>query len=429
MAGEKRFFYGWILVGVLWFCYGFGISPAYYSWGAFAPSLIEDLEFNRADIGGVFGWFTLLYSCVGPLVGMSMSRWGIRATMTGGFLMSSVGLILMSRADSILDCYMAFSLLGGAGIGFATIIPCQTMAQNWFLKRRALAIAIIFTAGGVVGKIVARYDAFMLENFDWRMGWFFIGCVSAMLAVIAALLIRDTPEQIGQHLDGEAPADVPAVPAASATTGAVTPDANEWTAGRAMRTPQFVLMVVCGIAYAVPWGVTVSHMTLHFLDIGFERSVAISFLGTMALISIAGRLAGSVGDLVAPQVVLAVALALEGLGCAGLLMADTKTMAYISITLIALGFGTAYISVAVVFSHFFGRQAFGMTSGVRIFFTGIFNALAPWVTGLIFDSVGSYTIPFVGIAVLSIIGSIAAATLRHPGKPPSETIPIERSEG
>lgn len=417
MTTQRSFFYGWILVGVLWVCYGFGISPAYYSWGAFASSLIKDLDLDRERMGAVFGLFTFLYSGVGPLVGISMSRIGIRATITGGFLMSALGLFMMSRADSLMDCFISFSILGGAGIGFATIVPSQTLAQNWFLKRRALAIGLIFTAGGIVGKIVARYDAYMLENYDWRTGWVVISGVSLALAVIAALFIRDTPESIGQHRDGEKPYTDPAsgdAPAAHAETAAV----DRWTAFQAMKTPQFFLLIMCGIAYAVPWGTTIPHMALHFQDIGYERAVAVSFVGTMALISIAGRLAGALGDHIPPQVVLAVSLVIEGLGCGGLLLADTKPIAYLSIAMIGLGFGTAYISIPVVFSHFFGRQAFGLTSGVRILFTGIFNALGPWIAGRIYDAEKSYTVPFMGLLVLSLIGAFCATILRRP-KPPA----------
>ena len=415
---RKGFFYGWILIPVVWVCYGFGISPAYYTWGAFASSLIEDLDFSRADIGGVFGLFTFLYSGVGPLVGFSMTRWGIRATMTGGFITSALGLFLMSRADSLLDCYIAFALLGGSGIGFATIIPCQTLGQNWFLKHRALAIAIIFTAGGIVGKIVTRYDTYILEHYDWRTGWLVLAGVSGCLAIIAALLIRDTPEQLGQMRDGASPDDGPAAPG---TALASADSMDTWTAKQALRTWQFALLVVCGVAYAVPWGVTVSHMTLHFMDIGFSREDAIPLLGTMALISIAGRMTGMLGDYVPPTIVLAVALVLEGLGCGGLLLAETKPMAYVCIAMIGLGFGTAYISIPVVFSHFFGRQAFGMTSGVRIFVTGIFNGLGPWVTGMIVDKTGSYSIPFAALMVLGLCGAVAAAVCRHPGLPPSDS--------
>ena len=209
MAKQRFFLYGWFMVAVAWVCYGFGISPAYYSWGVFAPSLIEDLGYDRGRFGAIAGLFTLVYSCVGPLVGISQSRYGIRATMVTGFTCTAIGLLITSRADTPIEFYLGFSILGGAGIGFATIIPCQTLGQNWFLRRRALAIAIIFTSGGIVGKIVAKGDIYILENYDWRTGWFVVACISATLAVFAALFVRDSPEKIGQHPDGIAPDKTP----------------------------------------------------------------------------------------------------------------------------------------------------------------------------------------------------------------------------
>ena len=67
MAERSGLFYGWLIVVVAWILYGFGIAPAFYSWGQFAPTLIEDLELSRADFGLIFGIFTLIYSAMGPL--------------------------------------------------------------------------------------------------------------------------------------------------------------------------------------------------------------------------------------------------------------------------------------------------------------------------------------------------------------------------
>jgi len=416
MAKQKFFLYGWFMVAVAWICYGFGISPAYYSWGIFAPSLLEDLGYDRSRFGAIFGLFTLLYSCVGPLVGISQARLGVRTTMVIGFTSTAIGLFITSRASTPIEFYLGFSILGGAGIGFATIVPCQTLGQNWFLKRRALAIALIFTSGGIVGKIVAKGDAYILENFDWRMGWLVIAGVSATLAVFAAIFVRDRPENVGLHMDGIEPDET------SGSHSASSAAKDRWTAKQAMRTPQFALMVLCGCAYAVPWGVVVPHLSLHLTDIGFERIVAATFVGTMALISIAGRLVGAIGDWVSPQLVLCVSLVLEGVGVGGLLFAETPLMVNLCIACIGLGFGTAYISVPVVFSAFFGRRAFGMTSGVRIFITGIFNGAGPWVTGKVFDVTGSYTIPFAVLSALCFVGAVSAILCRDPG------VPAETSE-
>jgi cyanate permease len=155
------------------------------------------------------------------------------------------------------------------------------------------------------------------------------------------------------------------------------------------------------------------------LDVGYPEAVAIGFVGTMALISIGGRLVGAIGDWISPQSALSVALALEGLGAGGLLLAGDPAIANVSIALIAVGFGAAFVSIPVVFAHFFGRQAFSVTTGIRMTITGVFSGLGPWLTGLVFDATGSYTIPFIGLMVVGLAGAAAAAAMRHPGAPPA----------
>ena len=411
---RSRFYYGWVILLVAGLCYGFGMSPVYYSWSIFAPRITAELGIDRGDIGGVFGLFNTLYQCVGLFVGLAITRFGLRRVMATGFCVTAVGLLVLARGDTIVGCYVGFSALGGIGVGFSTIVPAQTLGQNWFLRRRAFVIGTIFAFGGIVASLVAPADAWVLQNYDWRMGWIVIAVLSLVLALLAGVAVRETPEALGQCLDGVKPSR----PVRTSSSAARPVMANPWTAAQAIRTPQFALMLVCGVAYAVPWNTAVAHLTLHLTDLGYGEAVAIGLVGTMALISIAGRLLGAVGDWVAPQWVLAVALALEGLGAAGLLLADDVTLGTLAITLIGLGFGLAFVSIPVVFSYFFGRRAFAVTSGIRMTITGVFGGLGPWLAGVVFDSTGSYTVPFLSLMCVGFAGATAAALMRHPGAPP-----------
>ncbi len=417
MSNERGFFYGWVIILAAWTIYGFGISPAYYSWGQFDEAIIEDIidsDYSRTQFGLIFGIFTFLYSGVGPLVGLSQTRWGIRYTMTFGASTSAIGFWYMSRADSVLDCIIGFSILGGVGIGFCTIVPCQTLGQNWFLKYRARAIAIIFTAGGIVGFVVPDVDQWIVANHSWRDGWTIIAGISAALAVLAWLVVRDTPEMLGQHPDG-IKADPEAELQASSTDSAAT----EWTATQAIRTRQFLFIVMCGVAYALPWGIVVALGRDHLRTMEWDPDLVTKVFRTMIFISIFGRVSASLGDWLRPLHVMAGALVIEGLGVAGLLIKGPDALLYASMIMVGIGFGAAYISVPVVFSDFFGRRAFGTTSGTRILITGCFGASAPPLAGFVFDTTGSYTPVLITLVVLCGVGAVTALLCPNPGNPPS----------
>ena len=419
MTKPNRFFYGWILVAVACVCYGFGLSPAYYSWGFFAKDVMADLGLSRAAVGGVFGLFVYLFSGVGPLVGMAQSRWGIRRVMTAGACTAAVGFALMSRADSLLDCIFAFSLLGGIGIGFSTIIPCQTLGAHWFVRYRARATAIIFATGGLVGKLIPKIDVWVLGFATWRTGWLVIAGISATVAILAAAFIRNSPEELGQRPDGDPPAPE-ADPASDGTADNVSqPEGDrEWTAGQAVRTFQFFVLIMCGLAYGLPWGVIISHGPLHLQDLGFTPAFAAALIGTMALVSVAGRFSASLADLISPQHVLALGLGLEAIGMAGFLIARSPVVAYTAAVLLGLGFGAAYIAIAIVTSSFFGRSAFGNLIGIRYLIGGTFSALAPGIAGLTYDRLGSYQLAFVALTVIGIVGAALAAVCPQPGPAP-----------
>jgi MFS family permease len=350
-------------------------------------------------------------------VGWALGRFGIRWMITSGSLAASVGFFLTSRADSMLELYLSFAILTACTHAFATLLPAQTLASNWFLKKRALAMGIILTAGGIIGPLWLQLDAWLLQHYSWRTGWMLISGLSIVLAGIAALLVRDRPEDLGQLQDGAASEEE--VRRTAAKLGAV--HGGGWTAGEAMRTPQFYLMVLCGLGYAVPWYVLNAHGRLHLQDLGMSPQVAAAILGAMALVSTLGRLGGFLADVMTPTRTLGIALVIEAIGSALLLVARDQPLAYAAVIAIGIGFGMSYISIAAAFASFFGRKAFATTTGTRFLIGGVFNAVTPALAGMIYERTGSYAIAFSGLVAIGLVGAVVAFTLRPPRR--AEVVP------
>ena len=417
-AGSGRFsginwsFYGWRMFPVAWLIYGLGSAP-FYSWGFFLPEMLEELELNRGAGGLAFTIWSFAGGVVAPLIGICLTRFGPRPVFTAGFLLVSLAYYLTSKAQDRWDVLLFFGLFAGVTHTFSTVLPTQTLATNWFLRWRASALAFLLVAAGLMGPLIVKFDAALLSRGGtWRDGWEIIAGLCAVLGVLSLLVLRNNPESMGQLRDGARSLGELQV----AVTGRGAETRDQWVAREAVRTPQFALMVLCGLGYAVPWGIVTVHGRLHLQDAGFGIEASGDLIALMILFSTFGRLSGALGDRVSPPRLLGLALAMEGTGVTLFLFADTASEARIALILLGLGFGMAYISQAATFGRFFGRRAFATTTGVRFAIGAAPGASMPWIAGWVFDTQGSYAVPFLAVASVTLIGSVVAFFLKPPRK-------------
>ena len=76
------------------------------------------------------------------------------------------------------------------------------MATHWFDRYRGRVVATVLTAGGIVGFLVTWYNTRMLHVASWRTGFTSYAILALLLAGIARIFIRNTPEELGQNKDG-----------------------------------------------------------------------------------------------------------------------------------------------------------------------------------------------------------------------------------
>ena len=88
-----------------------------------------------------------------------------------------------------------------------------------------------------------------------------------------------------------------------------------------------------------------------------------------------------------------------------------------STTLLALGFGAGYISLAVVLARFWGAGVFAQVLGVNYLIAGILQAISPGLAGWTYGLTGSYRIAFISATLLSRLGGLCTWFLRVPSPP------------
>ena len=203
LSETKRPFYGWIaLSGVS--LVAFVVGGAFvYSYGVFLPVMCEEFGWSRAvvSVGLMLGM--LVFSLPGPLTGVLITRFGPRINIVLGSLVAALGMAGMSIVQEVWHVYLVYGI-AGLGAGGAGSLACVTVANNWFARKRSLAIGTFTAAAGLGGFAFPAIDAVLITSIGWRMSWPVLAVILFVVGSLIAglILIRKSPEEMGQVPDG-----------------------------------------------------------------------------------------------------------------------------------------------------------------------------------------------------------------------------------
>jgi MFS family permease len=285
---------------------------------------------------------------------------------------------------------------------------------NWFVRRRGLAMSLAFSGVGVGSIVLLPWLQALIARSGWRAACWAMGLL-VLLLVPLNLLLRRRPEEMGLEPDGDR------TPAA----GAVAPRSNvvdaawagvDWTLGRAARTARFwwiALGYFCGL---FAWYAVQVHQTRYLIEIGFSATDAAWALGFVSLAGIPGQIGlGWLSDQIGREWVWTAGTMGFAI-CYGalLLLAGAPTMPLLYLMVIAqglLGYGVTSVFGAIPAEIFQGRH-YGSIFGTLTLSSVGGGAVGPWLTGVLYDRTGSYTLAFwiaIGCCAISAVAIWLAA--------------------
>jgi MFS family permease len=195
----KPLFYGWILLGALWLVFAFNLGFPAYGGPLINSAMAIELKFSRETLGLITSFYIIMSGLPGPLVAMAVNRFGVRRTLFVGSLMNVAGALFMATvANSGAGAYFGFGLVVGGGVCTGAAIASQTAVSRWFLRRRATAMAILYSSGAIAGFFATKFILpwAMAAGGGWRAGWWVIVILSALAGLLALLFVRERPEDM-----------------------------------------------------------------------------------------------------------------------------------------------------------------------------------------------------------------------------------------
>jgi MFS family permease len=412
----NRSFYGWTMLAALWSIMFLNLGFPAYGPAVINPAMAKALGLNRETLGNMFSVYMIMSGLPGPLVAVSINRIGVRKTLVLGSLLTIAGALLMATVvTGGLGGMLCYGLMVGSGVATGGAMASQAGLARWFVRRRSLALAVLYSAGAIGGFVAAPLLNRLIEvTGDWRAGWWLLAALSAGAACIALGVVRERPEDLGQVADGFGPPAAAGQPAPD--TRPVFVSRREWTFREAARHPSYWLLLGSLVGGSGGYTLFLAHGVVHMQDLGHSAAVGAWAVGLMTISGLIGKaILATFGDRIDPRYIYALFVGVFGIGLVVVVNAHALWQVVLFATCIGIGFGGGLVCLMAVLSNYFGTPAFASLAGLAIAINTTLSAIAPKVAGRLFDQGVGYAVNFYFLAAWCFAGAAVLLFMRRPG--------------
>lgn len=391
--------YGWVIVavGALTTCVAAG---SMFALAVYLQPISTETGWSHAGISSAMTFVFLAMGLASFAWGAASDRFGARPVVLIAAILLGLGLLLASRATTLLQFQLAYGLLVGiaGGAFFAPLIATTTV---WFEKHRSLAVSLVSAGIGMAPMTISPLAGWLIESYGWRSAMMTVAFVAWVMLIPASLLIRRPPEALATAGPEEGMAEGPAS-----------------SVPQALRSPQFLVLTLtfflCCAAHSGP----IFHMVSYATLCGLSTMAAVSVYSVEGLAGLGGRLLfGVLADRLGTKRVLV----------AGLLVQAVAIWAYLHVSqlgefyALAIVFGAAYGGVmplyAVLAREQFGARIMGTVFGAATMVSSIGMAFGPVAGGWLLDAFKDYSWLYIGSAAVGLGAVAIALAFRSPAAP------------
>ncbi len=416
-ADRPRIFYGWWMVAITSWMAFFASGIYFRGFTVFVPAIRDSLGISQAQTNLIFSLARAEGGLEGPFAGWLIDKFGNRNLLIPSVLLAVVGYFALSQ---FVSGFWSFAIvyLGLVSLGNSIAFQHAMFAgiNQWFRRRRSLAISILAAVSSLGGLFIVPSMNGVIEKWGWEMGSLLAGAAYLVFLLPLCFAFRNKPEDMGLLPDGDA------TPPSTAGRGAAARRRvlRDYTVREALRTQAYwLLMLGAGLRMIATLGILVSIIPI-LEDKGVSRQMAANLTGAMFGINFLARLVlGYFGDKWPKSLLLAGTLAAEAVALAFLYFGswDAGAVGILLITafIVLEGFGDgAGIIVWAALGDYYGRDRFATLRGYITFSHSWALVASPVYVGWVFDHFGSYDWAIIPAAVAAGAASLCFLLVRRP---------------
>jgi predicted MFS family arabinose efflux permease len=380
------------------------------SLGLFMQPLTQDIRISVSDFTLALAVQNLAWGFLQPFAGALTVRYGFRTIMVAGALLYVAGLALMAGANGFLSVMIGGGVLIGMSLACtAAAIAMSVAARAVPVSVRSTVLGLVSGAGSLGALLSAPLGQILNEGYGWRVG--LAGFVVLALLMIPAAWYAGRVDRI--PLPKPADDEIDNSSASVATRIAFS-------------SASFVVMTgayfVCGMQLVF----LTTHLPSYLAICGLDPMLSAQTLGMIGGFNVLGSLFfGWAGERWNKLALLGTIYILRSLALAWYFMlpaTPASTLLFGAIMgFLWMGVGPL---VAGAVAEMFGLRWQAMIQGLAFMSHQIGSFLGAYGGGLLYDSLGSYTMAWrIGVA-LGLAGGIVqvAFALIRPSQPPAPVL-------
>jgi MFS family permease len=410
---NKKGFYGWRLIALAVFIIALATGAASHGLGVFFVALEKQFGWSRTVLSGAFALARLEGTVVGPLEGFLTDRFGSRRMVLFGYILLGLGFFIFSLSAGIYSFYIGFMVIA-VGQGFGGFLPMIAAVNNWFIRRRSIAIALA-GMGVYLGGVFVPALAVGINLISWRSMAVFIGIVFLILAYPITRLIKNKPEDYGELPDGDDHRIEEGTSASNNNERVIISIETDFTAKQAMKTPAFWFITFSHGLTAMVVGALQVHTIPMLHDAGLSLELAGTVVAIYTFLAMGSRvLGGYFGDRVQkPWLIFGFSM-IQAVGVIAAIFIHDLFSALLFACLFGMGWGGRGALFTALRGDYFGRKAFATIFGLSAFFLSGTSVVAPLFAGFMFDTFGNYDIALFVFALINIFGATLVLLAKKP---------------
>ena len=412
---------------------------AIYAWSAFTTPLQgtaanpSQYNFTKTETQAIFSAGLAAFAIVMILAGRLQQKIAPRIVALGGILLGAGYIVAGFTGASFVGKLLTIGIVGGAGIGFAYVVPLA-VGVKWFPDKKGLlsglavagfgfgAFIWIMIASppailGTSGLIQTSNGVYTVANVDWT--FMIYGVIFLVLIIIGSMVMINPPS--GYKPKGWTP------PEAKSAHGQ-RDSGRDFLSGEMLRTWQFYLMWSMFASGALAGLMVIGNVqnfakdvTFGFQGHGFSTKQAADFAVISAAICLPilngmGRIVwGTVSDKIGSKKALLLMFLFQGTMTGTFFFTTSNEYLFYAVSaLIGFNFGGTLALFPPVTADFFGSKNLGANYGLMFTAYGIGGIAGPILAGMVQDYRLSFLFAFIPASMLCFVAAILTFFLKVP---------------